>query len=86
MYRLVRKGDGRTHTSSKVCYVSFYVKTGMFRKKHRLPKIGRSLLMSPFSIYFTWMTTQITEIIEEKEGYTHFKTLNSEYELFKEQT
>ena len=83
-YRLIRKGDGLTHTSKKVCYISFYVKTGKFMKKHRLPKIGRSLLMSPFNAFFTWMTTTITEIIEEKEGYIHFKTKNSEYELFKE--
>lgn len=84
MYKLVRKNDGLTKTSRKVCYLSFYKKTGLFKKKHRIPKPGMSLLMSPFNISFTWQTSTITEIIEEKKGYLHFKTQNSEYELFKE--
>lgn len=48
---------------------------------HETPKIGYSLLMSPFNMTFTWQTTPITEIIEDKDGYIHFKTKNSEYVL-----
>jgi hypothetical protein len=33
---------------------------------------------------FTWTTTVIEEIIEEREGYIKFRTSNSVYELFKE--
>jgi hypothetical protein len=41
-------------------------------------------LMSPFHPFtFTWQTTPITEIIEQREGYIKFKTKNSNYELFK---
>ena len=39
--------------------------------------------MSPFNMFFTWMTTTVTEVIEEKEDYVKFKTKNSVYELFK---
>ena len=39
--------------------------------------------MSPFNEFFTWQTTDITEIVEQKEGYIKFKTQNSNYELFK---
>lgn len=85
-YRLVRKEDGLTKTSEKVCYISWYVKTSKFKKKHRIPKVGMSLLMSPFNICFTWQTSAITDVIEYRKDYAHFKTKNSEYELFKEET
>jgi hypothetical protein len=38
--------------------------------------------MSPFNAFFTWQTTPVTEIVEQKEGYVKFKTANSNYELF----
>lgn len=83
-YRLVRKRDGLTKISKEVCYLSFY-ESGRFKKKHRKPFLGRSLLMSPFNVSFTWQTTLITKIIEKKKNYLHFLTENSEYELFKEE-
>jgi len=39
--------------------------------------------MSPFNDFYTWQTTVITEIVEQKEDYIKFKTNNSVYELFK---
>lgn len=90
MYRLVRKNDGLTKQSQKVLFICFYKKNtkthrkDTFKSKHKKPKVGMSVLMSPFNIFFTWQTTPITEIIEEKTNYLHFKTKNSEYELFKE--
>ena len=81
-YKLVRRKDNLTHTSEDVCFISFF-EDGTFRKQFKKPKIGRSLLMSPFNLSFTWQTTLITKILEEKEDYLHFLTENSEYELFK---
>ena len=51
------------------------------KQLHEEPQVGYSLLMSPFNHGFTWMTTVITEIIEQEEGYIKFKTRNSVYEL-----
>lgn len=82
-YRLVRKNDNLTKCAENICYISFN-KNGTFKRQNFMPKIGRSLLMSPFNRYFTWQTTLITKIIENKENYLHFLTENSEYELFKE--
>jgi hypothetical protein len=31
---------------------------------------------------YTWMTTIVTEIIEQREDYIKFRTSNSVYELF----
>jgi len=56
-----------------------------FKEKYDEPKVGRSLLMSPFNNFFTWQTTPILEIIEERVddnmNYIKFKTKNSIYEL-----
>jgi hypothetical protein len=49
------------------------------------PTIGCSMLVGSvvarsYSCQDYWLTTEITEIIEETENYIKFKTKNSEYE------
>ena len=80
-YKLVRERDGLTKQSQDVLWLEFD-DNGKFKSKHKEVAVGRSLLMSPFSQFFTWQTTDITEIIEQKEDYIKFKTTNSIYELF----
>jgi hypothetical protein len=53
---------------------------------HEKPQIGYSLMMSPFNDSFTWMTTSVTEIIEETNNFVHFKTENNEYKLYNNQS
>ena len=79
-YKLVREGDGLTKQSQDVMWLEFD-ENGKFKAKHKDIAVGRSLLMSPFSQFFTWQTTDIKEIIEQKEDYVKFKTTNSIYEL-----
>lgn len=79
-YRLVRKRDKLVKESARVLWLEFN-EDGTFKEKYDLPAIGRSLLMSPFNPYFTWQTTLITEIVEQRVGYIKFKTENSSYEL-----
>ena len=81
-WKLVRERDGLTKHSVDVWWVEFK-EDGTFKAKHNEPIIGMSLLMSPFNQFFTWQTTPITEILEEKDGYIKFKTQNSDYELWK---
>lgn len=83
MYKLIRNRDNLIRRAPKIKWIEFD-ETGKYLKDHNKPQIGFSLLLSPFNIYFTWMTTSITEILEERDDYIHFKTINSEYELFKE--
>lgn len=80
-WKLVRERDGLTKQSSEVIWLEFN-EDGTFKEKHDKPAVGLSLLMSPFNMFFTWQTTPITEIVEEREDYIKFKTLNSNYELF----
>jgi len=81
-WTLVREKDGLTKQSEDITWIE-WDEDGAFKARYKEIAVGRSLLMSPFNQYFTWQTTVITEILEEKEHYIKFKTLNSTYELFK---
>ena len=80
-YKLTRI-DGLTKESKRIKWVEFD-ENGKFSKEHSSPAIGRSLIMSPFSISYTWMTTLIKGILEEGRDFVRFKTENSEYYLEK---
>lgn len=81
-WKLVRERDGLTKKCKKVLWLEWN-EDGTFKEKWDNPAIGRSLVMSPFSDFFTWQTTMITEIVEQRDDYIKFKTKNSNYELFK---
>ena len=81
-WKLVRERDGLTKQSKDIKWLEWN-EQGRVKEDHNKPAIGRSLLMSPFNDFFTWMTTDITEIVEEREDYIKFKTRNSNYELWK---
>jgi hypothetical protein len=81
-WKLVRESDGLTKYSKDVKWIEFG-EDGRYKADYPEIKVGRSLLMSPFNKYFTWQTTEVVEIIEEKPDYIKFKTNNSVYELTK---
>ena len=81
-WKLVRERDGLINQSKEVKWLEWNDK-GRFKAEHDKHAIGLSLIMSPFNQFFTWQCTALTEIVEQKEGYLKFKTLNSVYELFK---
>jgi len=81
-WKLVRERDGLTKQSEEVMWLEWN-KDNTFKDKFEQPAIGRSLIMSPFNDFFTWQTTTITEIVEQRDNYIKFKTENSNYELFK---
>lgn len=80
-WKLVRERDGLTKQSKEVTWVEWN-EEGRFKAGHDKPAVGRSLIMSPFNQFFTWQTTTVTEIVEERNGYIKFNTLNSVYELW----
>lgn len=83
-WKLVREHDGLTKKSKDIIWIE-WDENGRFKEKHNKPAIGCSLLMSPFNHFFTWQTTDVTEIIDSTDdlSYIKFKTKNSTYELFK---
>lgn len=78
-YTLKRLNDGLTHTGYKIQYVEWN-KDKTAKKSYDDAQIGRSLILDPRSNY-TWLTTAITKILEQKEDYIKFQTQNSTYEL-----
>ena len=80
-YKLVRERDGLTKTSRDIKWLEFD-EDGRYKADYPEVVIGRSLLMSPFGPSFTWQTTLVVEIVEQREDYIKFKTENSNYELF----
>ena len=81
-WKLVRERDGLTKHSEDIKWLEWN-EDGTFKKTHPLPAPGLSLIMSPFNQFYTWQTTNATEIVEQREDYIKFKTENSNYELFK---
>ena len=81
-WKLIRERDGLLKQSKEVMWVEWN-EDRAFKSKHNEPLIGRSLIMSPFNQFFTWQTTTITEIVEQRDNYIKFKTENSNYELIK---
>ena len=80
-YKLVRERDQLTKTSIGVKWLEFG-EDGRYKADYPEVAVGRSLIMSPFNQFFTWQTTLVTEIVEQREDYIKFKTENSNYELF----
>ena len=80
-YKLVRERDQLTKTSLGVKWLEFG-EDGRYKADYPEVAVGRSLLMSPFGPSFTWQTTLVTEIVEQREDYIKFNTENSSYELF----
>lgn len=81
-YKLVRENDGMSTYGHKVGWIE-WTEDGSFKKLHDKAAVGRSLIVDPHAFQFTWMTTSIKEILEETENYIKFATLNSKYELWK---
>ena len=81
-YKLVRERDNLIKESARVMWLEWN-EDDTLKDKHDQPAIGRSLIMSPFNQFFTWQTTTITEIVEQRDDYIKFKTKNSNYELWK---
>jgi len=80
-YKLVRERDQLTKTSVGVKWLEFG-KDGRYKADFQEVAVGRSLLMSPFGPLFTWQTTPVTEIVEQRNDYIKFSTRNSVYHLF----
>lgn len=82
-FKLVRINDGLIRQGQTIKYVEWEGGIGSKAKElHDEPAVGRSLILDP-KFSYNWLTTSITEIIEQRENYIKFKTQNSDYELFK---
>lgn len=80
-YKLVRESDGLTKYGREMGWIE-WGDDSRFKEKHNEPAIGRSFILDPHRISYTWLTTSVTEIVEQRDDYIKFNTHNSVYELF----
>lgn len=87
MATLKRVGDGAGDSGARVDAIAWN-EDGTFKEivAHE-PVVGCSLMVGSisarsYSSQDYWLTTPITKILEQREGYCKFATENSEYELF----
>lgn len=83
-YKLLRESDQLIKIGTKLKYIEWN-EDRTFKNACDEPKVGYSVILDPHRLSYTWLTTPITEILEESEDSTYlkFKTENSVYELFK---
>jgi len=80
-YKLVRERDGLLNVGHQAGWIEWN-EDGKFKELHDEPAVGRSLILDPQRMSYTWLTTTVTEILEQKENYIKFATTNSIYELW----
>lgn len=80
-YKLVRERDSLTNYGQEIGWIE-WGDDSRFKEKHDEPAIGRSLILDSHRISYTWLTTSVTEIVEQRDDYIKFNTHNSVYELF----
>lgn len=78
MYKIVRKNDGKEFISETFKFVVFD-ELGLGTKLIDNIELDSSLILPPFNMFNLWMTSQITEILQNDIDLIQFKTKNSEY-------
>lgn len=79
MYKLTREKDDRVIGGKVVKFVE-WDEDGRFSNSFDEPAIGRSLILDPQYVVYTWLTTEITSFTNE-DGVLKFSTKNSNYIL-----
>lgn len=87
MAELRRMSDGAGDAGARVQAIAWNEDRTFKEVAGNYPIVGCSLLVGSvtarsYSKSDYWLTTIVTEILEEKEDYVKFKTENSVYELF----
>ena len=79
MYKLIRERDNLTKVGKAIKYIEWN-EVGRVSNSYDEPAIGRSLILDPQYVAYTWLTTEITSF--EYEGdVLKFDTKNSKYIL-----
>ena len=79
MYKLTRERDNLTKVCKAIKYIEWN-EEGRVSNSYDEPAIGRSLILDPQYVVYTWLTTEITSFTNE-DGVLKFSTKNSNYIL-----
>ena len=81
-WKLTRLEDKQVKEGNTVGWLEFD-EFDRGKEMHDTPQMGTSCILDHKGINYTWMTTNIREILKETDDFVHFKTKNSEYVLEK---
>lgn len=79
-FSLIRESDGTGDSGPMSTIYRYNPATGQIERLHESkPKVGYSIMVGSFmartyALQDYWQTTEITEILEEKDEYVKFKT------------
>lgn len=79
-YMLLRS-DGLRKKGNHVMWIEWN-ENGTFKNTYDEPAVGRSLILDGQTVNYTWLTTSVKEILEQKENFVNFTTKNSHYKLY----
>lgn len=79
-YMLLRS-DGLRKKGNHVMWIEWN-ENGTFKNTYDEPAVGRSLILDGQTVNYTWLTTSVKEILEQKENFINFTTKNSHYKLY----
>jgi hypothetical protein len=79
-YMLCKEEDGSIKYGDHALWIEWN-EDRTFKLSHYEPEIGRSLILDGNRMNYTWLTTQVQEILEATKDRIRFKTKNSTYEL-----
>jgi len=77
MAKLIRESDGKENIGSEVKAIAWNEDKTFKEIIDQKPIIGCSLIITNGISQKYWLTTIVTEILEEKENYIKFRTENS---------
>lgn len=81
-YQLVRSEDGKTINGNRVKWVEWGEDRRAKDFKDKI-ELDHSCVIDANGLgSYSWLTTVVTEILEQREDYIKFKTKNSTYILF----
>ena len=78
-YKLTRERDNKVLYGDLIKYIKWN-EDGSFSKSYDEPAIGRSVMLDPHRIVYTWLTTEILSFNIE-DNITYISTKNSKYIL-----
>ena len=79
-YALHKEEDGSIKYGDDALWIEWN-EDRTFKLSHHEPEVGRSLILDGNRMNYTWLTTQVQEILETTEDHIKFRTKNSTYEL-----
>jgi len=80
-FELIRREDGLLNVGRDFRFIE-WDEFDHIKEYHKDIQIGRSVVIDPKMSGYKWMTSPITEIIENKKDKLVFRTENSTYTLY----